>query len=196
MILKRKNKQSIWAKIRNFIWPSIGIKRTLKYYKHRIIRMPHSTQSISMGLAAGCVVSWTPSFPFHILQCYIFSRIFKANFPAAVLGTAFGNPWSFPILFMISYHVGHFFLSVTGLYDVFVMLAGETELFNQHGFGIQKFLPTLVGGYIMAVLTYPMFYYGFYTIIAAGRASRRVVSKKVHKIIDSHHERKEQKANQ
>lgn len=191
MILRRKNKQSTWLKLRNFIWPSMGIKRTLKYYKYRIIRMPHSTHSISMGLAAGCVVSWTPSFPFHILQCFLFSRIFKANFPAAVLGTAFGNPWSFPLLFAISFYVGQFILNTTGLEDVLVMLAGETDLFKQDGFGVQKFVPTLLGGYIVAVITYPLFYYGFFYMITGARASRLAMRNKVHTIIENRQEKRD-----
>ena len=193
MIFKRRNRESIFSKIRNFIWPKMGIKRTIIYYKYRILRMPHSTHDIAMGLASGCVVSWTPTIPFQILQCFIFCRVVKANFPAAVLGTAFGNPWSFPILFTISYHVGQSFLDITGLENVLIFLAGETDIFKQEGFGVQKFAPTLIGGYIMAVFTYPMFYYSFFYMITAGRASRIVVSKKVHKIIDHRHEKKERK---
>lgn len=193
MILKRRDKESILSKIRNLIWPKMGFLRTFRYYKYRVLRLPHSTRDIAMGLASGCVVSWTPTFPFQILQCFIFCKVLRANFPAALLGTVFGNPWSFPILFSIAYQVGVFFLDITELDEVLVLLAGETEIFKEKGFGVQKFIPTLVGGYIMAVFTFPLFYYAFYYMVTAGRASQRVVSKKVHTIIDHHHERKEKK---
>lgn len=193
MIFKRQNKESLLSKIRNMIWPQMGWKRTVVYYKYRILRLPHSTHDIAMGLASGCVVSWTPTFPFQILQCFIFCKVVRANFPAALLGTVFGNPWTFPILFTIAYHVGSYVLDVTGLEEVFIFLAGETDIFKQEGFGIQKFLPTLVGGYIMVVVTFPLFYYGFYYLVTVGRASKRVVRKKVHKIIDHRHAKKELK---
>ncbi len=198
MLFKRKKKQSIWLKIRDIIWPRSGWERSLVYIKHRILRLPHSTHDIAMGLAAGCVVSWTPTIPFQILQCFAFCRIVKANFLASVLGTAFGNPWTFPILFMTSYHVGQFFLDMTGLEDVFIALAGETELFKQDGFGVEKFLPTLVGGYIMAAFTFPLFYYAFYYLIEGARAAKYKVGQKVsvisEKVQDIKEHRKEKKS--
>jgi len=193
MIFKRREKETLFCKLRNIIWPKMGWKRTVIYYKHRVLRLPHSTQDIALGLASGCVVSWTPTFPFHIMQCYVFCKIFRANFPASLLGTVFGNPWSFPILFMVSYHVGNLFLNLTGLDDAVVLLFGETDLFKEDGVIIEKYIPTLIGGYIMALLTFPLFYYGFYYMVTAGRASQRAVSRKVHTIIDHRHERKEQK---
>lgn len=193
MILKRRNKEPVLLKIQNLIWPKMGWKRTFLYYKHRILRLPHSTHDIAMGLASGCVVSWTPTFPFQILQCFIFCKIVRANFPAAVLGTVFGNPWTFPILFTIAYHVGAFVLGVTGLDDLFLILFGHTYFFEENGFGIETFLPTLFGGYIMAFVTFPLFYYLFYYLVTAGRASRRVVKKKVHNIIEHRHEKKNEK---
>lgn len=193
MIFKRRHKETLISKVRNIIWPKMGWKRAVIYYKHRVLRLPHSTHDIAMGLSSGCIVSWTPTFPFHILQCFIFCKITRANFPAALLGTLFGNPWSFPILFLISYNVGVFFLEVTELEDALVFLVGETDLFQQDGMIVEKFIPTFIGGYIMAVVTYPLFYYGFYYMITAGRASQRVVSKRVHTIIDHRHERKERK---
>lgn len=191
MIFKRRDKEPVISKIRNLVWPKSGWKRAFIYYKHRILRLPHDTHDIAMGLASGCVVSWTPTFPFQILQCFVFCKVVKANFPAAILGTVFGNPWTFPILFTIAYQVGQYFLDITGLEDVFIMLAGETDLFRQDGFWLSNFLPTLIGGYIMAVVTFPLFYYGFYYLVTAGRASRKAVSKKVHTIIDKRHDRKE-----
>ncbi len=234
MLFKRRNRESIFSKIRNFIWPKMGIKKTIIYYKYRILRMPHSTRDIAMGLASGCVVSWTPTIPFQILQCFIFCKIVRANFPASLLGTAFGNPWTFPILFIIAYNVGNLSLTLLG-YNMVLEIQTDQNIFanifetievilvtslEESGnfllglVGITSFfqsdfpadvleksyeylhkiiLPTLVGGYIMAVFTYPMFYYSFFYMITAGRASRIVVSKKVHKIIDHRHEKKERK---
>ncbi len=190
MILKRKNKEALLSKVRNAIWPRMGWKRTLTYYKHRVLRIPHSTHDIAMGLASGCVVSWTPTFPFQILQCFIFCKIVRANFPAALLGTLFGNPWTFPILFTIAYSVGHMILNVTGLDDLLIFLIGDSALFKEDGFGMEKFIPTLIGGYIMAVLSFPAFYYAFFYMITAGRASRNVVKKRVHTIIEHRHDKK------
>ena len=193
MIFKRRKKQSIPSILRNIIWPKMGWKRTIIYYKHRILRLPHSAHDIALGMASGCVVSWTPTFPFHIAQCFIFCRILRANFPAALLGSVFGNPWTFPLLFTISYLVGNFILDITGFDEALTLWASETSFFKPDGEVIKKFIPTLIGGYIMAIISFPLFYYGFYYLVTAGRASQKAVSNKVHNIIEHRHERRHEK---
>ena len=190
MLFKRKIKQSIWQKLRNYLWPVMGWKRTFIYIKHRVLRLPHSTHDIAMGLAAGCVVSWTPTWGIQILQCYIFCKIVRANFLASLLGTTFGNPWTFPILIWISYMVGSVFIDVTGLESYFNLLGSKTVVPSDQGYGMTAFIPTLIGGYLMAVLTFPIFYYGFYYMVKAGRAAQMKVSTKVHDIIDHRKEKK------
>jgi len=178
-LFQRREKRTKLQRLKNYIWPDMGLKRTLVYYKHRIIRLPHSTRDIAMGMAAGCVVSWTPTLPFQILQCYIFCRITRANFLASLVGTLSGNPWTFPLLFLISFLVGNFILDITNLYHVIYLLVGNNWIFETQGFALNTFLPTLLGGYIMAVITFPIFYYIFYYLITVGRASKQVVVKKV-----------------
>jgi len=124
---------------------------------------------------------------------FIFCKILRANFPAALLGTVFGNPWTFPLLFTISYFVGNFFLDVTGFDEALILWASETSFFKPDGEVIKKFIPTLIGGYIMAIVTFPLFYYGFYYLVTAGRASRKAVSNKVHNIIEHRHEKRHEK---
>lgn len=191
MLFKRKNKQSLWFKLQNLVWPKMGWRRTFHYIKHRVLRIPHSTRDIAMGLAAGCVVSWTPTWGLQILQCFVFCKIFRANFPASVIGTAFGNPWTFPILIWISHLVGVHFLTLTGMDSFFDMLGKDTVVPDQHGSSMTAFVPTLVGGYIMAVLTFPAFYYSFYYMIKGARAAKHKVDEKVHVVAEKVHDMKE-----
>lgn len=220
------------------IWPSSGWKRSFVYIKHRLLRLPHSTHDIVMGLASGCVISWTPLFGIQILQCFIFCKIVRANFLAAVLGTTFGNPWTFPFLLWISYQIGRIamisagydgllevqtdqtkFLSIIedlkdiallGLANLGNFLLGfinindfffvdvTAKAFEDVSIYLKEiFLPTVVGGYIMAFLTFPMFYYGFYYMIEAGRAAKQKVGKTAHVFVEKVHDiqehRKEKK---
>ncbi|HPF79251.1 MAG TPA: DUF2062 domain-containing protein [Alphaproteobacteria bacterium] len=191
MLFKRKKKQSLLSKLRDIVWPKSGWKRTFLYLKHRILRLPHSTHSIAMGLAAGCVVSWTPTWGLQILQCFVFCKIVRANFLASVIGTTFGNPWTFPILIWISHIVGSHFMDITGLDSYFDMIGKDTVVPDEHGYGVTAFVPTLVGGYIMAFVTYPLFYYGFYYLIEAGRAAKKRVGKTAHVLVEKVHDIKE-----
>lgn len=190
MLFKRRDKQSVWARLRNIIWPSMGWKRSLIYLKYRVLRIPHSTHDIAMGLAAGCAVSWTPTWGIQILQCYIFCKIVRANFLAALLGTMFGNPWTFPFLIWVSYIVGSVFIDLTGLDYYFAFVGADTMMPDDGGRGLNNFAAMLIGGYILAVVTFPVFYYMFYYMVKAGRAAKVKVKTKVHDIIDHRKENK------
>jgi len=179
MVFKRKHKKSWLSIVRDFIWPRIGWKRSLTYLKHRIIRLPHSARDITMGLASGCVISWTPTWGLQIVQCFIFCKIARANFPAAVIGSALGNPWTFPILIWISYTVGNFFMDITNLHQFFEWIGVKSIAIENEYSPMTSFIPTLVGGYIMAIITFPLFYYPFYYMIIGGRKAKKTASAKV-----------------
>lgn len=196
MLFKRRDRRNPLQYLGSFFKSWSDWKRSFIYIKHRVLRLPYSTHSISMGLAVGCVVSWTPVFGFHILQCFIFCKIFRASFLASLLGTLFGNPWTFPILLGTSYLVGNFTLSYTGLEEWFLLKTGA-DVMHDESLAVSAFLPTLIGGYMMAVITFPLFYFGFYSLIAGARKAKQtvgVVGEKVHdKVYDMTHRHKEDK---
>jgi uncharacterized protein (DUF2062 family) len=114
MLFQRRTAQTALQKLRNLIWPQMGWRRVMDYYKHRTVRIPASEYSIAAGLAFGCSISWTPAFGTHLLQCMIFCWIARANWIASFIGSALGNPWTTPALMFISYHVGKALFISTG----------------------------------------------------------------------------------
>lgn len=171
MLFKRRDAEPWKQKLRNLIWPSMGFRRVFDYYKHRSIRIPASEHSIAAGLAFGCLVSWTPTFGTHLLQCALFCWVTRTNFIASVIGSAFGNVVTTPILMLISYHVGKIMMSAFGYDDV---LPHITDGIDEHEISAPGiFLPTLIGGYTVGILTFPLFYYPFYYIVKGARAARR-----------------------
>jgi len=191
MLFKRRDRLTPLQFFGRFFKSWTAWKRSFIYIKHRILRLPHSTHDIAMGLASGCVVSWTPVFGFHILQCYIFCKIFRANFLAALLGTLFGNPWTFPILLWIAYLVGNFITTYTGL-DHLIALKTGAEVLGDENLAVKAFFPTLVGGYFMAVVTFPIFYFAFYYFIEGARKAKDTVGVKVHDISQKRKDNKHQ----
>lgn len=160
----------------------MGWKRTFRYLKHRTVRIPDTTHSIAAGLAIGCAVSWTPTFGTHLIQCVFFCWLLRGNWVAAFLGTAFGNPWTFPVLLWIAYHVGKGAFWLMGFSDFFQDLPDPVPLEEMINHQMKLLLPMLVGGYICAVATFPAFYYGFYYTIRGARAARRLrIQRKIHK---------------
>lgn len=182
MLFKRAKIQSFHEKIRNLIWPKMGWRRVLDYYKHRTARIPDSEYSIALGLAFGCAVSWTPAFGTHILQCLLFCWVTKTNWIASLIGTAFGNPWTTPALMFISYQVGKALFIGFGYGDFLMDHAGPITLELLKTEGLKIFLPTLVGGYFVGLATFPLFYFPFYYMVKGARAARRArIEHKIHK---------------
>lgn len=187
MLFKRRNAITFQDKARNLVWPKMGWKRVANYYKFRTIRIPDSEYSVALGLAFGCAVSWTPTFGTHLLQCALFSWLTKSNWIAAFIGSAFGNPWTTPALMLVSYHVGKALFTATGHGDIIAvdadsetfgtflksMVDGSISWHQVKGNFRELLLPTLLGGYTMALATFPLFYFPFYYMVKGARLARK-----------------------
>lgn len=182
MLFKRRKKLGLWQNAKKILWPASGWQRMLRYYKYRLLRQPVSDHSVAMGLAAGCAISWTPAFGTHVLQCFIFSRFVNANFFASIVGTFIGNPWTFPFMWWVSYQVGLFFFIIIGqdhMVDTNADLSFVTN-FTETPFKI--LLPMLTGGYLLAIATFPVFYFPLYYSVKALRAThQKIMEKRRHK---------------
>ena len=181
MLFKRRDVEPLKQKLGNLVWPKMGFRRVFDYYKHRSVRIPASDHSIAAGLAFGCLVSWTPLFGTHLIQCIIFCWLTRTNVIAAFIGTAFGNLLTTPLLMLIAYHVGKIILHTMG-FDV-VHQTDPNLTVNEEAFQAKEiFLPTLVGGYAVGIATFPLFYYPFLYMVKGARAARRArIEHKVHK---------------
>ena len=46
----------------------------------------------------------------HTLLSVLLSFLLRGNYLAAVVGTLVGNPWTFPVIWVMTYQLGHFLL--------------------------------------------------------------------------------------
>lgn len=167
-IFKRRKKQSIWRKTRELCWPSMGWARTAEYYRHRMFREGDSIHRITAGLAIGASISFTPFLGTHFVQAAFLAVLFRVNWPAAMIGTFWGNPWTFPFLFWSSYALGTFILRSLGYGEVialpdqinFEFLRQETGSFFDYMIDnpMKILLPFAIGGYFAAMLFFPLAY--------------------------------------
>lgn len=94
-------------KIRQAIWPSMGWRRLVRYFRHRIGRLPGTPYFIAAGFATGIAISFTPFIGFHIMLAGIISWILGGSLIAMVIGTIVGgNPWTFPFIWLGAYKLG------------------------------------------------------------------------------------------
>lgn len=182
MLFKRRTPVSWRSKALNTVWPRMGWKRTLHYFKHRVIRIQDSAYAVAAGLAVGCAVSWSPAFGFHLIMTFLFCWLIRANWLAGFLGTAFGNPWTFPLLWWVSYQVGHFLFDAMGWGMMFQTLDDPIPLEDMPERPVKMLLPMLFGGFVMGIVTFPLFYYPFFYFIKGAKAARKArITRKVHK---------------
>lgn len=182
-MFKRRHPLNFWQKLRQILWPKMGWLRVVKLYRARIIRLGSPAHSIAANMAGGAAMSFTPFFGVHIFAAMGFAWAIGAgmNIVAATVGTFVGNPWTFPFLLYTSYRVGAWLLTTTGVMDKVTHLS--PDFVEQHGEGLWTFLvdnfygvfvPTATGGVVMAMITWPLYYYLFFYLVRGAQRARRL----------------------
>ena len=110
-MFKRRNQKNLGDKILGFFWPAIGWRRAWAYTMHRLARLPGSAYSIAGGFACGAAMSFTPFVGIHFVLSAIMAWSIRANILASAIGTAVGNPWTFPFIWTWLYQTGTWMVS-------------------------------------------------------------------------------------
>jgi len=105
-MFKRRIPLTPGLRVLNFFWPSTGWRRAWAYTMHRLARLPGSPYSIAGGFACGAAISFTPFVGLHFIISAVLALIIRANILASAIGTAVGNPWTFPFIWTWLYQTG------------------------------------------------------------------------------------------
>ena len=95
-VFRRRRKRQLLARLLEFVWPRMGWRRAGRYYVFRIKRLPGTPYTIACGFALGAAVSFTPFIGLHFVLAGLLAWVLRANLLASAIGTAVGNPWTFP----------------------------------------------------------------------------------------------------
>lgn len=114
-MFKRRKIRSLRQRLRDIFWPSMTWKRIRAYYSHRMGRLPGTPYYIAAGLATGVAVSFTPFIGFHLILGALVCWMLRGSIVAMLIGTVVGNPWTFPLIWFITYYVGHGMMANSGL---------------------------------------------------------------------------------
>jgi uncharacterized protein len=106
----RRNRPTWLQKLSDFFWPRIGFKRSVRYLGYRLARLPGTPYSLAAGFAFGAAISFTPFVGLHFILGGLFAWTFRANILASAIGTAVGNPWTFPFIWTLLYNLGYWML--------------------------------------------------------------------------------------
>ena len=102
----RKRKQNLLTSLLNFFRIFFIFSRTKKYISLSIKRIKGSPQALALGLATGFSISFTPFIGLHALLAMFISWVIGGSMAAALIGTLFGNPWTFPFIWYLTYEIG------------------------------------------------------------------------------------------
>ena len=81
---------------------------------NKIKKLKGTPNSVAIGVACGVAVSFTPFVGAHLVLAMLTAWFLRGNVVAAVLGTAFGNPWTFPFIWASILYTGRKMLQGEG----------------------------------------------------------------------------------
>lgn len=110
MLFRRRTAESLFERLRVFLWPRRSWARSTRYVIHRVRRLSATPHAVALGFAAGVFVSATPYVGFHMLMASAVAWIIGGSIVSAILGTFIGNPLTYPLFWVSSYEVGHLIL--------------------------------------------------------------------------------------
>jgi uncharacterized protein (DUF2062 family) len=193
MVFKRRDKPHFFARLREVLVPRRGWRRGIEYLGHRVRRLPDTPHRIALGFACGVFVSFTPFFGLHFILAVAAARLLRANMLAGLIGTAAGNPLTFPFIASLALGLGRRILGygVTGrdfsrIADAFWQaFVGLTQsLLSIGGYGDPHWAklarlftdviwPYFVGGLLPGLIAAVASYYLTRPLVAAHQARRR-----------------------
>lgn len=91
------------------LWPRRSVSRSVRYFGKRVLRLRATPHAVAAGVAAGVFASFFPLGSHFIIAAAV-SWLVAGNLVAAALGTAVGNPVTFPLLWGASWETGKLIL--------------------------------------------------------------------------------------
>lgn len=110
MLFKRRKNTNFWERLRTLVWPRRSFWRSAQYYAKRALRLSATPHAIAAGIAAGTFASFTPLLGFHFLLAAALAWVVGGNLIASAIGTAVGNPLTFPFIWGATLETGKLIL--------------------------------------------------------------------------------------
>jgi len=113
----RRNPLPVLHRVWSVVWPKAGWRRASRYMAHRVRRLPGTPYRIAAGVASGAAVSFTPFIGLHFVAAALLALLLRGNVVASAIGTAVGNPWTFPFIWTWIYTLGQWLMGADAASD-------------------------------------------------------------------------------
>jgi uncharacterized protein (DUF2062 family) len=177
----RRKPRATTDKVRAWIWPRGGFKRAGRYLWRRVARIRATPHGIAAGFAAGTAVSFLPLPGLHFVLGAALALGTRGSVIASMIGTAIGNPWTFPFIWLGAYKIGHTLgigangIAESSIGDSLKMAVADLLNGNFRDAAIESWpvlAPALVGGAIMSACVWALVYFAIKPIVARYQARR------------------------
>ena len=145
--------------------------------KHRLARIDGTPYAIAAGFATGAAISFTPFVGLHIILAAIIAWIVRGNILTSAIGTAVGNPWTFPFIWAATYNLGINILcgdaaddlveQLDRMFGNFTIVDLVNDPLNALGPFLETiFFPMLLGGIIIGASLWFFIYWPIYKLVS------------------------------
>ena len=165
----RRNPLPVYHWVWSFIWPRAGWHRASRYIAHRIRRLPGTPYRIAAGFASGAAVSFTPFIGLHFVFAALLALLLRGNVVASAIGTAVGNPWTFPFIWAWIYTLGQWLMGSDAASDLPETL-GLDYIFQRP---LDVLWPMTLGALPTAVAVWIGFFWPVRGVVAEYQHARR-----------------------
>lgn len=119
MLLGRRNPPRLAERVRTLVWPRRSFERSIRYVMLRLARIPATPHQLALGCAIGVFAAITPLVGGQMVLAGLLALILRASFAAAMIGTLFGNPAVWAVVWPATYSTGAYVLGLpTSVGDV------------------------------------------------------------------------------
>ncbi len=145
------------------------LKRFIRYWYLRLVRIQASPHNIAMGLAVGVFVGLLPLLPFQTVIAVAVAFVLRSSKIAAALGTWVSNPLNWVPLYMMFYYVGKALVP----FDVPAFHPAQLEMPQMIEMGWKFFSVMMLGGLVVATPSAIVSYFVVFKGVTAYRARRK-----------------------
>ena len=149
-IFRRRQRRPISQRLQYFLWPKTGWSRAVRYVGYRLRRLKGSPNSIAIGFAWGVAVSFTPFIGVHFVLAALATWVMGGNLLASAVGTVVGNPWTFPVIWLLSFKLGGFLIGLNPR----VNIPDELTMIYIFDSPSMVLLPMAIGGTVLGAVAW------------------------------------------
>lgn len=149
------------------------LKRFLRFWRLRLVRIQATPHNIAIGLASGVFIGLLPVLPFQTVLAIALAFAVRGSKIAAALGTWVSNPLNWVPLYLLFYKIGKCVVP----FEVPHFRPSELEMTQMLEVGWKFFAAMLAGGLIIALPSAALSYFVCKKLIAVyqeRKAARRL----------------------